>query len=455
MRRLRLLWVTPNLPVRGVAAARERWWNLLARVAARHEVTLLAFVDPEDAGGEAGVPPGLAALHLVAKTPWRPRDPLALLPQTVAGGFDNPAFPAAIAARLAAERYDVVQYEFSEMAHCIPGPAPRSILTVHQVGFAQHRPAWRARRGGARRAAVLLHRYLRELDFELRAVRRVDHVVTVSTEDAERLLRFAPDLPLSVSPCGVDCTEFRPPASPSPPEIDLVFVGHFGHPPNVDAVAFLVEDVLPRLDRRLRVRIVGRGVTPEVARLARGAVDVTGPVDDVRPHLGAAAVFVAPVRYGTGMRGKVLEALAMGRPVVTTSVGAEGLGAVSERDLLIANGAPDLAAAIRRVLDDAALAARLGAAGRALVAARFDWDRIAAAHDAIYERVLQAPARTGGAEAGVPALAALAGRLGYLPGVGAGFALLAVRGMRRHVNRPRAAPRPTFSSAAAASSADR
>src|SRR5438552_6294476 len=152
MRRLRLLWVTPNLPVRGVAAARERWWNLLARVAARHEVTLLAFVDPEDAGGEAGVPPGLAALHLVAKTPWRPRDPLALLPQTVAGGFDNPAFPAAIAARLAAERYDVVQYEFSEMAHCIPGPAPRSILTVHQVGFAQHRPAWRARRGGARRA---------------------------------------------------------------------------------------------------------------------------------------------------------------------------------------------------------------------------------------------------------------------------------------------------------------
>src|SRR5439155_14661699 len=143
-----------------------------------------------------------------------------------------------------------------------------------------------------------------------------------------------------------------------------------------------------------------RGVTPEVARLARGAVDVTGPVDDVRPHLGAAAVFVAPVRYGTGMRGKVLEALAMGRPVVTTSVGAEGLGAVSERDLLIANGAPDLAAAIRRVLDDAALAARLGAAGRALVAARFDWDRIAAAHDAIYERVLQAPARTGGAEAG-------------------------------------------------------
>jgi glycosyltransferase involved in cell wall biosynthesis len=433
---LRLLWVVPHLPLRGISTARERWWHLLARLAPRHHVTLLAFVDGEDAGREHELPPGLAATHLVPKALWRPEDPLALLPKTVAGGFANPAFRAAIAERLATGPWDVVQYECSELAHCIPGPSSRAILTVHQVAFAQEGPTWRAERGGVQRAAVLLHRYLRELDFELRAVRRVDHVVTMSPEDAERLRRFAPDLGISVSPCGVDCREFRPPASRPPREVDLVFVGNFGHPPNGDAVRFLVHDVLPRLGRPARLRIVGRGVTPEISALARpGAVEVTGPVADLRPHLAAGGVFVAPVRFGTGMRGKVLEALAMGRPVVTTPLGAEGLGAVSGRDLLVADGADGFAAAVRRVLDDPGLAATLGAGGRALAVSRFDWDAIAAAHDDVYEAVLRGPVRAVMEPEPNERVAALAGRLGYFPGLATGFALLLARAARWHARR--------------------
>jgi glycosyltransferase involved in cell wall biosynthesis len=437
-RRLCLLWVVPYLPLRGISAARERWWHLLARLATRHDITLLAFADPGDVGRTDDFPPGLAAVHVVPKTPWRPDDPLALLPRTVAGGYSNPALGAAIAERLAAERFDVVQYEFSEMANLIPGPAPRTILTVHQVGFAQHGPAWRAERGGVRRAAVLLHRYLRELDFELRAVRRVDHVVTMTVEDAARLRRFAPDLRISVSPCGVDCGEFRPPHSPRPPEADLVFLGHFGHPPNEDAVSFLVRQVLPRLGREVRVRIVGRGVTPEVARLARPGIEITGPVADVRPHLAAAAAFVAPVRFGTGMRGKVLEALAMGRPVVTTRLGAEGLGAVPGRHLLVAERADDFAAAVRRVLDDPPFAAALGAAGRALVEGRFGWDRIAADHDRIYEDVLREPARALPTPVRTHPLAPAAARLGRVPALGTGLVILAARALRWHLGRARA-----------------
>jgi glycosyltransferase involved in cell wall biosynthesis len=318
----------------------------------------------------------------------------------------------------------------------IPALAPRALLTVHQVGFAQHGAAWRAEGGGARRAAIFLHRYLRELDFELRAVRRVDHVVTMSHEDAARLRRFAPDLPISVSPVGVDCRTFRP--RDVPPEVDLVFVGHFGHPPNGDAVGFLLRDVVPRLGRPVRVRIVGGGMTPDVARLARSAAaELTGPVDDVRPHLAAARVVVAPVRFGTGMRGKVVEALAMGRPLVTTTLGAEGLGATAGRDLLVADGAGDFAAAVRRVLDDPGLATRVAAAGRALVAARFDWDSIAAAHEAIYEQVLRAPARAVAASPPPELLQRAASRLGWLPGVGLGFGLLAARALRWHGARLR------------------
>ncbi len=439
--RRRLLWVTPNLPRRGIAAARERWWALLKRLAPRHDITLLAFVDPEDAGAEDELPPGLAAVHLIAKSPFTPDDPLALLPRTVAGGFSDPALGAAIAAQFARGPFDLVQYEYLEMANLLPPPTLPSILTVHQVGFAQQGPLWRGEGRPLVRGAVLLHRYLRELDFELRALRRVDHVVTVSAEDAARLRRFAPDLGVSVSPCGVDTSYFRPSPSPRPPEVDLVFLGHFGHPPNGDAVRFLVRAVVPRLGRPVRIRIVGRGVTPEITALAGPDVEVTGMVPDVRPHLAAGAVFVAPIRFGTGMRGKVLEALAMGRPVVTTTLGAEGLAATSGRHLLIADGAADFAAAVRRVLEDRGLATRLGAEGRALVEARFDWDVIATAHERIYDDVLDDVLRAGGRVA-TPAASAgplprLAAHLGYLPALGIGFALLATRALRWHTRRLR------------------
>jgi glycosyltransferase involved in cell wall biosynthesis len=451
--RLRLLWVTPYLPRRGFSAAREYWWSLLARLARRHDITLLAFVDPEDEGAQGELPEGLTAVYQVAKTPWRPDDPLALLPRTVAGGFSNPAFADAIAQRLAADRYDLVQYEFIEMAHLIPKVAVPTILTVHQVAFAGERPMWRQQGRGVRRGAIALHRYLRELDFELRAVQRAHHVITVSSEDAARLLRFCPGLRISVSPLGVDCTHFRPPAEPAARETELLFVGNFDHPPNPDAVKFLVRDVLPRIGRPTRVRVVGRGVTPEVTSLARpGTVEVVGPVADVRPHLARAAISVAPVRFGTGMRGKVLEALAMARPVVTTSVGAEGLGAVSGRHLLVADDADAFAHAIRCLLDDERLARDLGAAGRSFVTTHFGWDAVAAGHETIYERVVRDPGMTPpwrGAPA--PTRSEAIPRPGRWPAIAVGTGMLAARALRWHVaalrRRPRVGTGLRFSSA--------
>lgn len=437
-RELRLLWVTPNLPRRGVSAARERFWALLARLATRHRVTLLAFVDPEDVDAPDHVlPPGLAAVHRVAKTPYAPDDPWALLPQTVAGGFSNPALRDAIAARLAAEPFDLVQYEYSEMGNLMPPSPVPTILTVHQISFAQEGPLWRALGRPARFGAVLLHRYLRELDFEMRAVAAADHVIAMSPEDAERLRRFRPDLAVSVSPVGVDCTEFRPSPARGTPTTDLLFVGNFGHPPNADAARFLVRDALPHMARSVTLRIVGRDAERVVGGLGQhGRVEVLGSVADLRPHLASARVIVAPVRFGTGMRGKVLEALAMARPLVTTRIGAEGLGAESWKHLAIADGAVDFAGAAQRLLDDPALAVRLGNAGRQLVCANFDWDIVAAGHDDIYARVLASGPR--GARPAPLAPAGSGGLRGWAA-IGAGFGLLAARGVAWHLRRLRAA----------------
>jgi glycosyltransferase involved in cell wall biosynthesis len=440
MRRLRLLWVTPDLPLRGVTASRERWWALLARLTAHHDVSLVTFVDPQDAAVTDGLPPGLARIDRVPKRPWVPDDPLALLPASVRGGFSDPALRTAVAARLAAERFDVVQYEWIEMAHVMPPSPVPAVLSIHQLGFAKEGPRWRADGRRLTAAPAALFRYARDLDWELRAVGRASHVVTMTDEDAARLRRFLPDLRVTTSPIGVDCADLRPPPTPPPIEADLLFVGNFVHPPNIDAVRFLVDEVVPRIGRAVRVRIAGGNAPQEIAALARPGIDVVGPVPDLRAALAAAAVVVAPVRFGTGMRAKVLDGLAMARPVVTTSLGAEGLGATPGRQLLVADGAAAFAAAVRSVLDDPALARRLGAEGRALAEARFDWSRIADAHEEIYAAALATPAVAAPPPLEPAWLRRTLGRLGWAPALASGVALVALRALRRHASPRRTAP---------------
>jgi glycosyltransferase involved in cell wall biosynthesis len=441
-RRLRILWVTPFLPRPGVAAARGYWWALLERLAPRHDVTLLTLVHPDDADANDALPASLRAVHRLPARGWEPDDPLALLPQTVAGLTSDPAYADALAERLAAEPFDLVQLELIETAQLAPVPTHvPTILAVHQLGFAQERARWQAEGGSLRRGAVHAHRWLRALDFELRAVERAHHVLTVTPEDAARLRRYFPALRVSVSPVGVDTTAFRP-AEPAPePDADVLFVGHFGHPPNVDAVRFLTTEILPRL-AGVRARIVGRACPPDLAAEARAAgADVVGAVPDVRPALAAARVVVAPVRFGTGMRGKVLEALAVGRPVVTTPLGAEGLGATPGRHLLLAERPADFAAAIRRVLDDPPLAARLGAEGRALVVARFGWDAIADAHERLWQEVAGTPGPPPAPRRDRSAAVARAVRgFGRWPAIAAGTGLLAARAARWHLGRAATGP---------------
>jgi len=438
----RLLWVTPHVPRRGVSAARERFWALLSRLATRHEIELLCLVDADDTGiDESELPPGLVAVHRVPKAAWTPDDPLALLPRSVRWNYANPAYRAALAARLAAGRYDVLQLEYTELAQLIDAPIIPTILTAHQILFSTHTRAWRAGGRGIGAGVMALTRYLHDLDWELRALGRAHHVVVMTPEDAARLRRFLPDLRVTVSPVGVDTGHYRPGSVPPAPPTDVLFVGHFVHAPNVDAVVHLLRDVLPRLGRPARVRIVGHEPPPAIRALASaGGVEVLGGVPDVRPHLAAAAAVVAPVRFGTGMRGKMLEALAMGRPTVTTSVGAEGLDAEPGRHLLVADDAPAFAAALRRILDEPAAAERLGAEGRALVVARYDWDIVAAAHDAIYDQVVatgaRAPRRPGpdarDLSAHLARLARTLGLGGRLPATALGTALLAGRALAWH-----------------------
>jgi glycosyltransferase involved in cell wall biosynthesis len=235
------------------------------------------------------------------------------------------------------------------------------------------------------------------LRYELAAVASADLVLTMSDTDRDVLARFV-DVPHAVTvPNGVDCRAF-PFAREPRADGTLLFVGFFRHEPNVEAVRWFCHDVLPLVRAgapHARFKVVG-AYPPEVLRrlAADDVIEVTGRVEDIAPYYREASVFVAPVLQGSGTRLKILEAMASGCPVVSTTIGAEGLGAVDGEHVRLADDPQAMAAAILNLLHDPAGAAALATRARTFVEARYDWDAIAARLLAAYrEHAAVVPAR--------------------------------------------------------------
>lgn len=216
---------------------------------------------------------------------------------------------------------------------------------------------------------------------ELRAYRHADVVIAATEADRQALVPYLPKTRLIVLPTVHHVPESLG-AAPSRTPRSLLFVGGFGHPPNVDAVTFLCDDVLPLVRREVpdvTLTVIGTAPPPAIqARDGRG-IRVAGWVPEVEPFLRSHWMSVAPLRFGAGMKGKVAEAMAAGLPVVTTTIGAEGLGLQDRVHALIADTAEGLAAAIVDLCTDPALHARL--AENALIHARARWSHEAVERD--------------------------------------------------------------------------
>jgi glycosyltransferase involved in cell wall biosynthesis len=230
--------------------------------------------------------------------------------------------------------------------------------------------------------------------FEAAALRRFDLVLAVSDADRRTLERlYAPPAPIAVVPTGVDTRFFQPPSPSSVEEKHLVFTGSMDWLPNEDGMTYFCREILPivrRVEPGVTLSIVGRAPTPAVRKLAEiPGVEVTGKVDDVRPHVARGAVYIVPLRIGGGTRLKIFEAMAMGRACVSTTVGAEGLPVTPGRHLAIADDPDRFAHAVIRLLRDRSHRAEIERAARRLVVERYDWSVAAAELD----RALTAAAR--------------------------------------------------------------
>lgn len=233
--------------------------------------------------------------------------------------------------------------------------------------------------------------------FESECMRRAAHCVVVGDEDAASFARVSPQVPVSVVANGVDTVYFAPDDTPELPG-RLVFEGTMSFPPNELAALFLVREIMPRVwasRPEASVALVGRDPPPAVLALASERVLVTGSVPDVRRFVREAEVFVCPLVSGAGIKNKLLQAWAMARPVVATSVSVGGLSARDGEDLIIRDGAEPFAAAVVDLLASPARRIALGYSGRAVACERFAWSAMAGRFEALLADAARSPLKQG------------------------------------------------------------
>lgn len=292
--------------------------------------------------------------------------------------------------------YDAIISEYSMVAQYLYRNPDLSgmkrVMSVHECYYLARRKVLSVRgfsRAGL--AALLQMKGLKRYEFDIYA--DADKVLTLTPEGRDELLAVREGLDISVVPHGVDIEGFRPAADRPEHPPTVMFLGNFPHDPNRDAMVFFAEDVWPAVKSRVpgaRFLVVGRGPTPDMMEIARRdpSIRITGEVTDVMPHFLEADVFVCPVRMGGGFRGKVLEAMAAGVPVVSTRLGAEGLPASDGENVLLAEGAEEMARQTVRLLEDASLRDDIAASARRLMVENYSWQRGVEILEGVLEEVV-------------------------------------------------------------------
>jgi sugar transferase (PEP-CTERM/EpsH1 system associated) len=286
----------------------------------------------------------------------------------------------AVRRAVAAFEPDVIHIDHLQMAQFVDFRRPcRTVLDHHNVESAIIKRTAETDASLPKRLYAALE-WPRLRSYELNVCRRCSLVLTVSDEDGNALRELEPSLDnLRTVPIGVD-TDYFQPLDRNPGSLNLLFVGTMYWPPNVDAVLHFYRDIFPIIRKRFpdsTLTIAGQRPTSAIRALSRDpAVNVTGYVDDIRDVARECAVMIVPLRAGSGVRVKILNALAMEIPVVSTSVGAEGLDVSDGEHLLIADTAQEFAEAVAKLFQNAQLARSLGENGRKLVCAKYSWDAV-------------------------------------------------------------------------------
>lgn len=412
---MRLLFLTPQLPYPPHQGTTLRNFNILKNLAPRHEIHLLSFGTQAEiqnsplrefcARIEIAPPPTRSLAQRALETFFHP------LPD-MARRLHSPALAQKLKTLLNENQYDVVQIEGIEMASAwlderrttsdehvsssVLRRPPSVVFDDHNAEWTLQKTAYETDRKNPRRWHGALYSRI-QFDklkrFERDVCLNANAVVTVSLQDAEAVASLDARIKPIVIPNGVDCEYYVPSqevcAKPLA-EISVVFTGKMDFRPNVDACVWFADEILPLLRQEIplaHVSFVGQKPSAQVFALQeRAGIEVTGFVPDTRPYIADAAVFAVPLRMGSGTRLKVLEAMAMGKAIVSTSFGVSGIACENGREVLIADDAREFAHAVALLMCDTEKARALGMNARKLAVEKYEWQKLVPRFEAIYAR---------------------------------------------------------------------
>lgn len=408
---MKILFFTPQLPYPPRQGTTIRNYNLIRALAQHHTIDLLTFLAP----GETLEPTNplttlcrrIATLaQPVRSLSQRALDTLTARLPDMALRLESAAMYALAQQWTSTERYDIVQVEGIEMAQygmAVVGKGQQTVGRGEQetamkrpiLVFDDHNCEYLLQKRNAltdlrlpRRwiaAAYSLAQWQKLVYYERRICRQADVIVAVSAADKAALQTLAPDAALTIVANGIHVHEYQTaPANPDYAAPRLVFTGKMDYRPNLDAVLWFGRHVLPLIqvqEPQVRFQIVGMNPHRRLDELrANPAIEITGAVPDAQAYIQAAAVYVIPMRVGGGTRFKALEAMATGKPIVSTRLGVEGIPIQHEQQLLLADTPETFAAAVLRLLRDASqdevLTRQLGTQARCFVEKYYDWAQI-------------------------------------------------------------------------------
>ncbi|MBO0910812.1 MAG: glycosyltransferase [Acidobacteria bacterium] len=395
---MRILWVKANRILPVTSGGDIRSYHIARHLSRDHDLVFLSYYDGErDLSYEDQLRSHFPSSVAIAtgKSPSRSLartlDYIGRLPSRLpyaVGRFSSSAVQSAVQNSFDQRRFDVAVCDFLDAAVNFPAQlSVPSVLFEHNV----ESEIWR--RHAATNSNPLKRRvydleFKKMARFECQSVMKFHHVIAVSERDRSLMEMWVEGSRITVVPTGVDFSQF-PAESTARPGRNVVFVGAMDWEPNVDAMEYFCAEIWPLVLGQVpeaKLRIVGRNPLERARRLASESVEVTGKVPDVGEHLREAAVVVVPLRIGGGTRLKIYEAMAAGRAVVSTAVGAEGLDVHHGRDIVLANSPRSFADAVLTLLRDGNLRRKYEVAAREL-ARKYDWSGIAVKFAQVLERV--------------------------------------------------------------------
>lgn len=404
---MKILWVKAGGLVPPDTGGKIRSYNILRQLARHHSVTFFSFYASHDNDSHPELKNSFDRVVCIPLTLPAPKSPAEMFdygaglissqPYNITK-YCRPEVRRRLQRLLKEETYDVIVCDFMAAAGVIPWdwPTPKVLFThnVEATIWRRHyevatNPFWRA---------ISWLEWRRMDAAEKRYLRLADRVLTVSETDRDA---FAPTLKLenlTVILTGVDVDYFQPTPMEETPD-SLVFTGSMDWLPNEDAILYFADAILPLIKQRVpevSLKVVGRSPSRKLQALASTdkSIQLSGWVEDIRPFLARGSVCIVPLRIGGGTRLKIFEAMAMGKAVVSTTVGAEGLPVQSGENILLADTPGDFAESVVSLLRDSLGRKGLGASARALVEQNYSWQRVAEDFARTLQEVIDRPSRS-------------------------------------------------------------